>query len=203
MFVKVENGIVVKKTSSLPKAYTFSNGESTGNFDLLDSSVQIAEGYYPLIENKPTYNSNIQKLVLATEVINAENVTHNYAVQDIPIATLKASKFEEIENVLQAKLGLSQFTFDSQVFNFHQQAASDVTQLQTLLGLGAQFPNPFSWTQADGEEYPMDQVAFVQFANALATHKLGLIGTAKFHVASVKALINAQEIYDYDYSGGW
>ena len=203
MFVKVENSEVVEKLAALPKSYRFSDGSSTGNFNLLDSSIQVAEGYYPLVENKPTFNQKTQRLVLGSESIESSQVIHNYVVQDIPLSDLRSGRISEVDILLSDKLSLSQFTFDSQVFNFHQQAANDVTQLQTLLGLGAQFPSPFSWTQADGEEYSMNQVQFISFANTLAAHKLGLIGVAKAHVSAIKAISVAQEIVDYDITAGW
>lgn len=203
MYAKVENGTVAQTLSRLPKTHTFSDGSKTGNFDAMPVATQVAEGYYPVIENRPTYDVQTQRLAVASDTINAEDVTRNYNAEDIPLSELKATKIAEVELLLSDKLALSQFTYDGETFNFHQQAADDATQLQTLLGIGFQFPIGFSWTKADGDEHPLNQVEFVNFANTLAGHKLGLIGTAKTHVATIKAFTTAAEVVAYDIEAGW
>ncbi len=203
MFVKVENGSVTQTLGTLPRAHTFTNGDKTGNFDLMSIATQVQEGYYPLIKSKPAYNSNFQRLVLVDYTINTDDVTANYVVEDIPINELRSSKINEVELLLDASLANSTLVFGNSTFNFSEKMAIDAAELRAAITGGLTFPSGFSWTDASGDEVAMDEAGFNLFGQAIAGHKLGLIGTAKVHIANIKALTDLQAIIDYDVTIGW
>lgn len=203
MFAKVENNAVTKYQENLPKAHVFADGSSNGNFDLLDQATQIAEGWYPVEDVKPSFTAEIQRLVLDTTDIQANKVVRTYIVEDIPLAELKAVKFEQIKNLQEEKLNNSTFVFEGEIFSFSKETAENVSQLQAYITSGATFPSPFSWTRTNQTEHPMDQATFTAFGQALAQHKLSIAVAAKTHLATVNALTDAQAIVDYDVTANW
>ena len=77
MYAKVENGIVVQ--GYLPVSGVL-NGKSVSNYNLLPESILLAEGWLPLIEIKPEYDTDTQELSLVGYTIEATQVTSNYVV---------------------------------------------------------------------------------------------------------------------------
>lgn len=191
-----------KEYTALPKSYTFSNGSTTGNFDLMTEN-HVAEGFLPLELDKPTFTAGIQYLQFDSYEVLADKVIKHYIVVNVPLAELKSAKIQDIYDKRDSLLSNSTFTYSNTLFNLTKQAADDASQLQSLIGLTAQFPANFSWTAADGSEFPMTQVEFTQFANALASKKLTVIGIAKYHIAAVNALTVPLEVYNYDFSANW
>lgn len=203
MYAKVENGEVVELMQKLPKHHTFANGNRTGNFDIIDTATQVAEGYYPVEDVRPNYNPNTQSLLFARYDIEAAVVKRVYQSANIPLADAKAAKIGDINDLLETKLLNSQFTYGGEVFNFTPSTASEASELRAALSAGMPFPSGFSWTQANGKEMPMDEASFTAFGLTVAGHKLTLVGTAKAHVANVSALTTVAAVADYDESAGW
>lgn len=81
MYAKIENNQVTQ--TSLPTSGTLSDGRSVSNFDLLPESVLLAEGWLPLVENKPVYDPATQELQLTGYTTEKDKVTANYVVVDI------------------------------------------------------------------------------------------------------------------------
>jgi hypothetical protein len=75
MYAKVDNGQVVQ--AGLPTSGIL-NGNTVSNYNLLPESVLLAEGWLPLVEGKPVYDTDTQELRLTGYTIEADKVTANY-----------------------------------------------------------------------------------------------------------------------------
>jgi hypothetical protein len=203
MYAKVNEGVVVKVLNTLPKAHTFLDGSKTGNFDIMPDHIHIAEKFYPLVEVKPSYDRRIEDLVVDSDVITSLKVTRTYVTQPKDIDILKSQVIRKIERRRDGLSNQSLFQFSNEVFVFSEEVASNVTELRSLVESGVPFPSPFSWTQEDGTEFPMNEATFISFGQTVGAYKLGLIGAAKTHIAAVNALTSALAVVDYDFSSGW
>lgn len=192
-----------KEYRELPQSYRYSDGRTTGNFADMPDAEHKAEGFYPLEEVKPAFDYRIETLEFDHYEEMATKVKKHYVKVARDIDVLKSKKLQSLERHKESMLGNSLFQHDGHVWLLTLQAANDATQLQTLVGLTAQFPNPFSWTDADGNEVSMNQLSFTQFATALAAQKLQIIGAAKQHLASINALTDPLQVVEYDFSSGW
>lgn len=192
-----------KEYRELPQSYTFADGSTTGNFRDMPDATHKAEGFYPLEEVKPVFDYRIETLEFCHYEEMATKVKKHYVKVARDIDVLKSKKLQSLERHKESMLGNSLFQHDDHVWLLTLQAANDATQLQTLVGLTAQFPTPFSWTDADGNEVAMDQVQFTQFSTALAAQKLQIIGAAKQHLAAINALTDPLQVVEYDFSSGW
>lgn len=202
MYAVVENNEVVKVLHVLPKAYTFANGDKTGNFDLIDSSIQNQEGFYVVEDDKPQPTST-QRLVLDGYTILPTKVVRNYSVEDIPIEELKERKLSSLRETEAEKTSNNTFTFNQVKFNLTEKSIGNAIQMQSLIGIGVPFPENFTWTTADDEEYPMTEEVFTQFATTMAATKLHMIGVGKFHAEMIKSLTNRESVFNYDTMVGW
>ena len=204
MYAIVENDAVKRYIRELPKQHTFANGGKTGNFDLLDTATQIAEGYYPVVDVRPSVDPRIETLELDSVVIGEDAVTRTYVVVAKDIEVVRTGKIQEIERKEASLAGNSLFLYDEKVWTLSAESSQNVDGLQTAMSLpGATFPSPFSWTDAYGTEVPMTEAYFQGFAGAMLTAKLTISGASKAHVAAVKTLDDALDIANYDYSAGW
>jgi len=82
MYAKVENNQVTQ--AYLPTSGTLSDGRSVSNYNLLPEETLLAEGWLPLIENKPEYDPDMQELQLTGYTIEAAQVTANYEAVTLP-----------------------------------------------------------------------------------------------------------------------
>ena len=95
MYAKVESNIVTQ--AYLPTSGTLSDGRSVSNYNLLPESVLLAEGWLPLIENKPEYDPDMQELQLTGYTIEAAQVTANYeAIAKTPTAEDRLTAAEDV-----------------------------------------------------------------------------------------------------------
>lgn len=202
MYAQVKNGAVVKELRELPKAHRFSDGRSTGNFDLMDQTTRIDEGFYPLIDNPPAYEAH-QRAEPDGYDIGTDLVTKQYIVEVRPIDELRAEKLRELEMLSAEKLNSGTFQFGGDDFNFSLATASSVSELEASVLAGHSFPTPFSWTNAEGAEVPMDHEQFVQFGLAVRNYKLGIFQQQKIHRAMINGLTDAAAVAAYDLAGGW
>ena len=103
-YAKVENGQVIQ--IGLPSTGTLKDGSTVSGYNLLPESVLIAEGWLPLVDNRPEYNSEIEYLEHAGYTVSETEVTVNYAVKQkdpvIPIPTME----ERLESAEVAILAL-------------------------------------------------------------------------------------------------
>jgi hypothetical protein len=82
MYAKVVNGQVTQ--AHLPTSGVL-NGRTVSNYNLLPESVLLAEGWLPLVENKPEYDADTQELQLMGYTVETDRVTANYeAVAKLP-----------------------------------------------------------------------------------------------------------------------
>lgn len=204
MYAFVQNGQVITSSPQVPTSWRFSDGRTTGNFDLLSPAEQIAEGWYPLVEVTPEYDQELQRPGGSLDDIQSAQVVRTVIIEDIPLADLQSARLLELQMLLAGKLSASLLTFNGAAFQFNEQLAANCAQLQTSLSVpGVTFPSPFSWTQAEGAEFPMDQAAFESFAAAVAAFKLGLYAAYKAHAAAIKAQTDRSAVATYDISTGW
>jgi hypothetical protein len=205
MHIKVENGATKGRVlRELPKVHTFADGSKTGNFDSMDTATHVAEGYYPLEEVKPTYDHRIERLTSYADDIQAAKVVRTWTKESISIEVLKSQKIRKIENYEASLAGNSLFRYDDKTWTLSAESASNVDGLQTAMSLpGATFPNPFSWTDADGNEVPMSEAYFQGFAGTMLVAKLTIAGASKTHKAAVSALTEPLDVVEYDYRAGW
>jgi hypothetical protein len=98
MYALVQNGQVAQV--GFPSSGTLSDGRSVSNYDLLPKSALLAEGWLPLVENKPTHDPTTQELQLTGYTIEAERVIANYeTVVIVAIPTLD-DRLTAVEDVL-------------------------------------------------------------------------------------------------------
>ena len=102
MYAKVENGIVTQ--AYLPTSGVL-NGRTVSNYNLLPESVLLAEGWLPLVENKPEYDDATQRLRLTGYTVESDKVTANYeAVAKLPTAE---ERIEAMEGVVMDLIMMS------------------------------------------------------------------------------------------------
>jgi hypothetical protein len=78
MYAKIDNGNVIQV--GLPTSGCLYDGSSVSNYNLLPDSVLLAEGWLPLIENKPEFNPETQGLRLTGYTIEETQVVANYVI---------------------------------------------------------------------------------------------------------------------------
>jgi len=81
MYVLVENNEVVKK--GLPKTGQLSDGRWVSNYHLLPEETLLAEGWLPLIDNIPAYNSETHRPVRTGFDIYPDRVEAVYTLEEI------------------------------------------------------------------------------------------------------------------------
>jgi hypothetical protein len=82
MYALVRNGEVIQ--ASLPTSGVLNN-KTVSNYHLLPESVLLAEGWLPLVENKPEYDADTQELRLTSYTVESDKVTVNYETVKKPV----------------------------------------------------------------------------------------------------------------------
>ncbi|HZK00299.1 MAG TPA: hypothetical protein VFC79_09835, partial [Tissierellaceae bacterium] len=72
------------KQYSLPKVGTLSDGTTVSGYHLLDVEILKAEGWLPLEDNPPTYNSETEYLIQDGYEILEDKVKKKYKIELIP-----------------------------------------------------------------------------------------------------------------------
>ena len=81
---EVEGEQVVQEVK-LERRGTRKDGRTVSEFNLLGADTLIEEGYYPVNDNIPEYDPEIQMVQFDRYVVNSKSVTAKYKVVDIPI----------------------------------------------------------------------------------------------------------------------
>lgn len=101
------------KQYNLPKTGTLKDGSTVSGYHLLDEETLREEGWLPLEDNPPEYDSETQYLVFDGYEILEDKVVKKYRVEDIPepkepepseIDVLN-NKIAKLEQVIDAILG--------------------------------------------------------------------------------------------------
>jgi len=104
-YAKVENGQVIQ--IGLPSTGTLKDGSTVAGYNLLDESVLLAEGWLPLIENKPECNPETEYLEFVDYTVGENEVVANYTVKQIepviPVPTLE-ERLESAEAAILAMM---------------------------------------------------------------------------------------------------
>lgn len=80
--IQVINGEIVKY--SLPKTGTLKDGSTVSGYHLLDEETLRGEGWLPLEDNPPEYDTETQYLMNDGYEILDDKVIKKYKVEDIP-----------------------------------------------------------------------------------------------------------------------
>lgn len=78
-YAKIENGQVTQV--GLPSTGTLKDGSTVAGYDLLPENVLLAEGWLPLVDNRPEYNPETEYLEHAGYTVGETEVTVNYNVK--------------------------------------------------------------------------------------------------------------------------
>ena len=81
MYAKVENYQVTQ--IGLPTTGILADGSTVSGYDLLPESILLAEGWLPLVDNRPEYDPGTEYLEHAGYTVGETEVTANYTVKDI------------------------------------------------------------------------------------------------------------------------
>ncbi len=79
---KVENSQVTK--TKLPKTGRLADGRVVSNYHLLPMETLLEEGWLPLIDDPPEYDSSTHKIVFTGYNIQEEQVAKTYSVEELP-----------------------------------------------------------------------------------------------------------------------
>ena len=80
--IQVINGEIIQY--SLPKVGTLSDGRTVSGYHLLDEETLLNEGWLPLEDNPPEYDSETQYIVNDGYEILEDKVVKKYRIEDIP-----------------------------------------------------------------------------------------------------------------------
>jgi len=84
-YAKVENGQVLQV--GLPNTGILTQGENAGctvsGYDKLDEATLITEGWLPLVDSPPEYDSETEHLEHAGYTVSETEVTINYTIKQI------------------------------------------------------------------------------------------------------------------------
>lgn len=87
-FALVQNGTVVR-TGAVPSVWKLKTGQSVSGFNLLSPQEQAAEGWLPLVENRPALTA-AQTYGPPVFTIGTTSVTADYPVVSRPVVDLNA-----------------------------------------------------------------------------------------------------------------
>jgi hypothetical protein len=79
-YALVEDGIV--KTIGLPQTGTLKDGSTVSGYNLLDAEILIDEGWLPLVDEPPTYNTETHLVSQDGYIIEADQVVQKYKIID-------------------------------------------------------------------------------------------------------------------------
>lgn len=82
-YAKVENGQVTQ--IGLPSTGILQDGSTVSGYNFLPESALIAEGWLPLVDNRPEYNPETEYLEHAGYTVSETEVVVNYTVRQIQI----------------------------------------------------------------------------------------------------------------------
>lgn len=102
------------KQYSLPKVGTLKDGSTVSGYYLLDEETLLSEGWLPLEDNPPLYDTNTQYLVHDGYEILEDKVIKKYRIEDIPESTepepnemdILKNEIEELKTTIDTMLGV-------------------------------------------------------------------------------------------------
>lgn len=104
--IQVIDGEIIKY--SLPKTGTLKDGSTVSGYNLLDESTLKDEGWLPLEDIKPEYNSETQYLVNDGYEILEDKVIKKYRIEGIPEKEEPRDlevEIEELRQIIDVLLG--------------------------------------------------------------------------------------------------
>ena len=82
-YAKIENGQVTQ--IGLPTTGMLKDGSTVSGYNLLDEEILLEEGWLPLVDNPPAYNTETECLEHAGYTVGETEVVANYNVKQIEI----------------------------------------------------------------------------------------------------------------------
>lgn len=184
--------------SSLPAQYKFNDGRTTGDFNLMSSSIHEAEGFFQVTEVFEEYDPRYQRLV--QQPIDGTTVT--YAAVDLPLDHLKERLKEAVNNTRSFKLN-NGFDYDGHTYDSDAASVTNITGKVLSVFIGITLEPEFTWRTKDNQDVPMDEEDIVALGEALMGFRTSLYVTSWQHKAAIDALTTGLEVAEYDISTGW
>ena len=187
---------IVAYYENLSGSFKFLDGRTTGNIELL-SNEELAEYHiYPVIDNKPSFDSRYQALVQGETNIIGSQVTRTWNVMEYDLSALKEQRIREVN---QARDGLINggVVFDGKLFDSDIISRSNITATAASIGLGEVLLEGFSWRNANNEDVPMDVETFRMFSMTVFGHVYAAHITARNHKDTINAMDTAEAVAAY------
>jgi len=86
----------------LPLVGTLADGTTVSNYHLLPPDVLAKEGWLPLTESKPTFDSAAQELVVDSTTADASGITIAYKAVDKVLSAAEISKAAAVADITKA-----------------------------------------------------------------------------------------------------
>ena len=96
IYAKIENGSIAKQGLRLP----FSDGNTSFGKQTSNETL-VQHGFYPIVDNQPTYDPQYQKIAGISFEVGTDEVVKTYNIQDIDIEVFKERKQLEIKKAFQ------------------------------------------------------------------------------------------------------
>lgn len=113
---RVKDGEIIER--ALPRTGVLSDGRSVSGYHLLPAATLKGEGWLPVVDNKPEYDSDTERLI-RSEKIEKDRVVISYTVEALP--ELEPEPPSEVEILRKALLDKAVIT------------AKDLTDTKTSL----------------------------------------------------------------------
>lgn len=202
MYIKVTENVVDEIFYRLPSQYQFEDGSKTGNFDGMSAVVHRQEGFFPLEDNMPEYDTSYQFVVEDGYQFLEEKIIRNWRVETRDIEALKAEKYTEINNLRDIKISEG-FLFNNQLFTGDVATLINITAMAASVALGEAIPEAFSWRAADNSDVVMDAETIKAFALVARNHVYACHLAARQHKLAIEVLESAADVAGYDVQANW
>lgn len=195
------------RLSKLPKTVKCAEKGWLLNFDERDTSEIIAEGYVPLTDNVPVYDSAKQTISQSGIVVagDGNSATIEYTVSDKALDDLKAAKKSEVYAYYKREdLSHRQITFNNHMIICRKSAMESVARKAAAFTMtNSAALEPVTWYFDDGSSQDLlsDDLKALQLV--LEQRDQLLRDKRKEKYDAVDALTTADDILAYDHTANW
>ncbi len=203
MYVDIRNG-QKNLVEFLPTSFRFQGGNTTGNFRALDAEVHILNGFVPLTETIPDYDTRIQIIIPDEIVVAVDNrsASRTWNITAIPLETLKTIRLAQISEMRDGKLD-GGFTHNGIVYNSDQKAIDNVQGVILSLVIGGSISQDFAWRAKDDSFVLMNEQDVNNLGIALRDFRYAIYSKSWQHKDAITALNTAIGVVEYDITTGW
>jgi len=191
----VKDGAFVGRVAALPRSYGGISG-----FNTLSDDALADYGFLPLIEVRPDYDPETERLTGPEVVIGADEVTHTYAVEPIAMAEIKAAALGRLaaHRYAQEIAGIT-------VAGIPVRTDRESQALVTGAALSATLDPEYSvrWKSANGGWVTLDAPTILMLATEIRAHVQACFDAEADHAGIIAVLDDAQAVLDHDITIGW